>query len=66
MKIKKGDKVKVISGNYKGKVRVIKNNFPKIGRIVVENINICKRHQKPNNKDSKGGILNIYSPKICI
>ena len=55
MKIKKGDKVRVISGNYKGKEGIVKKIFPKINKIVVENINVYKRHQKANSKNSKEG-----------
>lgn len=62
MKIRKGDKVRVISGSYKGKEGVVKKIFPKVGKIVVENINVCKRHQKSNRNNSQGGILNIYAP----
>lgn len=62
MKIRKGDKVRVISGNYKGKEGVVKKIFPKENKIIVENINVYKRHQKPNNKNPKGGFLNFYAP----
>ena len=62
MKIKKGDKVRVISGSYKGKEGVVKKIFPKINKVVVENINVYKRYQKPNKSNPKGGVLNFYAP----
>lgn len=46
MKIKKGDKVKVISGKDKGKSGVILRAFPKDNKVVVEGIAIAKRHLK--------------------
>ena len=57
MKIKKGDIVKIISGNDKGKSgRVIKVFLDK-SRIVVEGINIVKKHSRPSQENPQGGIL---------
>ena len=56
-KIKKGDSVKVISGNYKGQSgRVIKIVSSK-NRIIVEGINKAKKHVKPNQQNPQGGIV---------
>ena len=57
IKIKKDDKVKVITGKDKGKVgKVLKVNGKK-NRLLVENINVVKRHTKPNAQNRQGGIL---------
>ena len=56
-KIKKDDKVKVIAGKDKGKIgKVLKVNHKK-NRILVENVNIVKRHTKPTAKTRQGGIV---------
>lgn len=46
MKIKKGDKVKVITGKSKGKTGAVVRSFPKKGMVLVEGVNIVKRHVK--------------------
>jgi len=57
IKIKKDDKVKVIAGKDKGKVgKVLKVNGKK-HRLLVENINVVKRHTKPSAQNRQGGIL---------
>ena len=56
-KIRKGDVVKVVSGAYKGKTgKVIKTSLAK-DRILVEGINIAKKHLKPNQENPQGGII---------
>lgn len=61
-KLKKEDKVKVIAGKDKGKVgKVIKVDRKK-ERILVENINIVKRHQRPSAQNRQGGIIETESP----
>ena len=52
MHVKKGDKVKVISGKDKGKTGVILAAFPKKDRVFVEGVNIVKKHMKPNQAKS--------------
>lgn len=62
IQLKKDDKVKVIAGKDKGKVgKVLKINKKK-SRILVENINIVKRHTKPNAQNRQGGIIESESP----
>lgn len=56
-KIIKNDTVKVISGNHKGKVGKVLKVFPKTNRIIVEKVNLVKRHQKPRSQTDPGGIL---------
>ncbi len=62
MKIKVGDEVLVIAGRDKGKngkvIKTLKND----NKVVVEGINIVKKHVKPNNQNDKGGIFDIESP----
>jgi large subunit ribosomal protein L24 len=58
MHVKKGDTVKVISGKDKGKQGVILEAFSKKSRILVEGINIVKKHAKPSQDNPQGGILN--------
>ena len=62
MKIKKGDTVIVISGKDRGKTGNVIRAFPKMGTIIVEGINMKKKHQRPTKKMQKGQILDIASP----
>ncbi len=62
MFVKKGDKVKVISGKDKNKEGVVLAAFPKKDRVIVEGVNIVKKHQKPNNAAPQGGILEKEAP----
>ena len=56
-KIRKGDIIKVISGSYKGKTgKVIKTSLNK-NRILVEGINVVKKHMKPSQDIPQGGII---------
>lgn len=62
LKIKKGDLVKVISGNDKGNTgRVLEVNDEKM-RILVEGVNIRKKHQRPSQNNQKGGIVSKEMP----
>jgi len=56
IKVKKGDRVMVIAGADKGKSGEILQVFPGKNRVIVEDVNIRKKHQKPTN-DNPGGIL---------
>lgn len=62
MKIKMGDTVKIISGSSKGKEGKILHILRKENRVVVEKINIVKKHVKPSNTNETGGILEIEAP----
>lgn len=62
MKIKKNDTVIVIAGNYKGKIGKVLKVFPDKNRIIVEGVNIRKRHTKPNQKNPQGGIIEKEAP----
>ena len=62
-KIKKGDDVVVIAGKDKGKRGTVVKVFPDTDRIVVENVNIAKKHQKPNPQAGlPGGIIEKEMP----
>lgn len=61
MKIKKGDKVQVIAGAYKGKEGSILEVHAENNRVVVEGVNVMKKHTKPSN-DNPGGINEITAP----
>lgn len=62
MKIKKGDKVKVIAGDDKGVVGEVLHAMPRSNRVIVEGVNICKKHEKPSNANPDGGIVNKEMP----
>ncbi len=57
MIIRKGDTVKIISGNDKGKIGKVLKVFPEKNRIIVEGVNLIKRHSRPSPKNRKGGIV---------
>lgn len=57
MKIKKGDKVQVMTGAYKGTVGEVLKAFPKENKVIVENVNMVKKHMKPTQANPDGGIV---------
>lgn len=57
MKIRKGDTVKVISGDSRGKIGKVLKTFPDTRRIIIEGVNLIKRHSRPSQKNRKGGII---------
>src|SRR3954451_4556174 len=57
MHVKKGDKVMVITGKDKGKTGVILTAYPKKDRVLVEGVNIVKKHTKPDQENPQGGIV---------
>ena len=62
MKIKKGDKVKVIAGDDKGVVAEVVAALPRSNRVIVEGVNVVKKHSKPSNANPDGGIVNKELP----
>ena len=62
MRIKKGDKVIVITGGDKGKEGIVQAVFPKTHKVVVEGVNVHKKHRKPTQKTPEGSIVEIYVP----
>ncbi|MBX3481787.1 MAG: 50S ribosomal protein L24 [Caulobacter sp.] len=61
-KIKKGDRVVVLTGKDKGKTGTVSSVLPKENRVVVGGINIAQRHTKPTQGDPQGGIKNKEAP----
>lgn len=57
MRIKKGDKVQVITGAYKGTIGEVKAAFPKEDKVIVEGVNMVKKHLKPTQQNPEGGIV---------
>ena len=62
MFVKKGDKVKVITGKDKNKEGVVLAAFPKNDKVVVEGVNVVKKHQKPSQTAPHGGIVEMEAP----
>lgn len=62
MKIHKGDNVQIMSGKDKGKQGKVLNVDEKQGRILVEDINLFKKHQRPKKQGEKGEVISISRP----
>jgi large subunit ribosomal protein L24 len=62
MKIKKGDRVVVLQGKDRGKEGVVMRALPSQGKVIVEGINIAKKHQKPTRSTMQGGIIDKDMP----
>lgn len=62
MKLKKGDKVLVISGKDKGKTGKVTKALPRFRKIVVEEVNIKKKHQRSKKEGQKGQVIQIAMP----
>lgn len=62
MRIKKGDTVKKIAGKDKGKEGKVLRTVPSEGKIVVDKLNMVKRHQKPRRQGEKGQRIEVPAP----
>jgi len=62
MKIKKGDTVLIISGKWKGKTGKVLKVFPKEQKILVEGVNLVKKHLRPTRGKEKGQIVEFEKP----
>jgi large subunit ribosomal protein L24 len=62
MRVKTGDTVEVIAGKDRGKKGVIMRAYPKEERVLVEKVNLVKRHTKPNASLPAGGIVTKEAP----
>ena len=62
MKIKKGDTVKVIAGDDKGKEAKVLQVMPKTSQVVVEGCKVVKKVIKPSESNPKGGFSNVEKP----
>ncbi len=62
MNIKKGDTVKILTGDDKGKTAKVLMAFPARNKVLMEGINTIKRHQKPTRQGQKGQIVEKPMP----
>jgi len=60
--VRKDEEVVVITGKDKGKQGKVKKVLPKTGRVVVEGVNMVKKHTKPSAKNMQGGIMEMEAP----
>ena len=64
IQIKKDDKVKIIAGKDKGKIGKVLKVDRKKNRLLIEKINLIKRHAKPSAKNRQGGIVEGEAPVV--
>ncbi|MDF7637746.1 50S ribosomal protein L24 [Leuconostocaceae bacterium ESL0958] len=62
MFVKTGDQVRVIAGKDKGKEGTVKKTVAAKDRVVVEGVNLVKKHQKPSNEYPQGGVIDVEAP----
>ena len=62
MRIKKDDKVKVISGEYKGVEGHVLKSFREKNKLIVEKVNFMKKHQRPTQQNPSGGVIEMEAP----
>ena len=62
MKIRKGDRVRVLSGKDRGKEGEVIAVHPRTNQVTVEGVNVAKRHQKPTRAMQEGGIIDKVMP----
>lgn len=60
--VRRGDRVEVISGNYKGARGQVIRAVPSKRQVVVEGVNVRKRHQSPSQQNPEGGIVSFEAP----
>jgi len=62
MHIKKGDTVRILAGKDRGKTGKVVRSFPKEEKVVVEGINLVKKHRKPRSSNESGQIVDVAMP----
>jgi len=62
MKLKKGDNVIVIAGKSKGEKGTIVRSFPRDNKVLIDGVNVVKRHRKPSAQARKGQIIEMPTP----
>jgi large subunit ribosomal protein L24 len=62
LKIKKGDTVKIIAGEHKGSEGKIITVLISKNKVIVEGVNLVKKHEKPSSKNPKGGMKEFEAP----
>jgi large subunit ribosomal protein L24 len=62
VKIRKGDKVRVLTGKDKGREGTVMRVLPASGKVIVEDVNVARRHTKPRQAGQPGGIIDKAMP----
>ncbi|HEY8525996.1 MAG TPA: 50S ribosomal protein L24 [Acidimicrobiales bacterium] len=62
LKIRKGDRVRVLTGKDRGKEGEVMRAFPRSGKVIVDGVNIAKKHQRPTQANQQGGIIDKDMP----
>jgi large subunit ribosomal protein L24 len=62
MKIKKGDTVLIIAGKDRGKEGVVSRALPQISKVIVEGLNVVKKHVRPRGQTRQGGVIEKAMP----
>jgi large subunit ribosomal protein L24 len=62
VKVRKGDRVVVLTGKDKGREGTIIRVLPQVGKVVVEDVNVARRHTKPRQANQPGGIIDKAMP----
>lgn len=62
IKLKKGDRVRVLTGKDRGKEGVVMRVLPKDNKVIVDGVNVAKKHQKARTATSQGGIIDKDMP----
>lgn len=62
IKIKKGDRVRVLTGKDRGKEGVVMKVLPRANKVIVDGVNVAKKHQKARSATSQGGIIDKDMP----
>jgi len=60
--IKKGDTVTILSGDDRGKTGKVTKAFPREGKVLVEGMNMVKKHQRPRAQGQKGQVVDVAMP----
>ena len=62
LKIKKGDNVRVLTGKDRGKTGVVMRSLPEVGKVIVDGVNVAKKHQRATRATMQGGIIDKDMP----
>lgn len=62
MHVKKGDNVIVLSGKDRGKKGKVVKSLPKLSKVIVEGVNVTKKHQRARKTNEKGTIISVAMP----
>jgi large subunit ribosomal protein L24 len=62
MKLRKGDRVRVLQGKDRGETGVIMRVLPKTNKVIVDGVNVAKKHQKATRATTQGGIIDKDMP----